>query len=153
VAIAVDGGAAWYFLAGPGRGGHVAVTVTTEPAGATVFDGERLVGATPIVVQLPRDGAPHTLIVKRDGYLTAERVVSGKDDRALKLRLTPKPVEEPEEPPPPAPPPKPVAVATPPPPKAVAKAAAKAEPPKPVAPKKHHARPPKEDTLILTPSF
>jgi len=153
VLVVVAGGAAWYFVAGPGRGGHVAVTVTTEPAGATVFDGERLVGATPIVVQLPRDGAPHTLIVKRDGYLTAERVVSGKDDRALKLRLTPKPVEEPEEPPPPAPPPKPVAVATPPPPKAVAKAAAKAEPPKPVAPKKHHARPPKEDTLILTPSF
>src|SRR4051812_568065 len=39
----VAGGAGWYFLAGPGRGGNVAVTVTTDPAGAEVYDGDKLV--------------------------------------------------------------------------------------------------------------
>ncbi len=143
----IVGGAGWYFIAGPGRGGHIAVTVTTDPAGAEVYDGDRLVGNAPVVVKLPRDGEAHPILVKKDGYLTAQRVVTGKDDQALKLRLTPKPVAEPEEPPPP-PPQKPVAVAvTPPPP------APKSEAPRAQTPKKHHARPKKEDTLILTPSF
>ncbi|HEX9103583.1 MAG TPA: protein kinase, partial [Polyangia bacterium] len=113
VAVAVvAGGAGWYFVAGPGRGGNVAVTVTTDPAGADVYDGERLVGAAPVVVKVPRDGEAHTIVVKKDGYLTAQRVVTGKEDQALKLRLSARPVEEKEEPPPPPPPPsKPVAVA------------------------------------------
>jgi hypothetical protein len=143
VAAVVLGGVGWYFAVGPGHKGTVAVTVTTDPAGADVYDGELLVGAAPVVVKVARDGEPHRIVVKKDGYLTAQRVVMGKDDQPLKLRLTPKPVEEKEEAPPP---PKPVAVAqTPPPPKA--------EPPKPQPPKKHHPRPKKEDTLILTPAF
>jgi eukaryotic-like serine/threonine-protein kinase len=151
IALAVAGAAGWYFVAGPGRGGFVAVTVTTDPVGAEIYDGERFVGAAPTVVKVARDGNGHTIVVKKDGYLTAQRVVTGKDDQALKLRLTAKPPEqrdEKEEPPPPPPPPKPVQVAvTPPPaPKAV-------EAPKAQTPKKHHARPKKEDTLILTPSF
>ena len=152
LAAVVLGGIAWYFAVGPGHKGSVAVTVTTDPAGADVYAGEQLVGAAPVVVKLPRDGEPHRIVVKKDGYLTAQRVVTGKDDQALKLRLTAKPVEEPEEPPPP---PKPVAAT----PKAVAGAAPtraagrRPEPPKAQAPKKHHARPKKEDTLILTPSF
>ena len=147
LAAVVVGGAAWFFVAGPGHKGNVAVTVTTDPAGAEVYDGETLVGAAPVVVKVARDGEPHTIVVKKDGYLTAQRVVGGKDDQALKLRLTPKPVEEKEEPLPPPTPPKPVTVAATPP---------KAESPKPQAPKQHHSRPPKpkkEDTLILTPSF
>ena len=142
------GAGAWYFVAGPGRGGNVAVTVTTEPAGAEVYDGEQLVGTAPVVVKVPRNAEPHTIIVKKDGYLTAQRMVGGKEDQTLKLRLSQKPVEEPEEPPPPAPAPKPpVQVAATPPP------APKPQPPKAETPKKHHARPKKEDTLILTPSF
>ncbi|HWE28196.1 MAG TPA: protein kinase [Polyangia bacterium] len=140
------GGAGWYFIAGPGHRGSIAVTVTTDPAGADVYDGERLVGAAPVVIKVARDGEAHTIVVKKDGYLTAQRIVGSKEDRALTLRLTAKPVEEKEEPPPPPAPPKPIAVAPTPPP-------ANVEAPKPHPPKKHQARPKKEDTLILTPSF
>jgi serine/threonine protein kinase len=148
-AVALGAGG-WYFLAGPGRGGNVAVTVTTEPTGAEVYDGDQLVGTAPIVVKVVRGSEPHTILVKKEGYLSAQRVVGSKEDRALTLKLSAKPVEEKEEPPPPpppAPPPKPVAIATPPP--APAPEPAKAAP----APKKHHPKPKKEDTLILTPSF
>ena len=76
------------------------------PPAPRCYDGEQLVGAAPIVVKVPRDGEPHRIVVKKDGYLTAQRVVMGKDDQALKLRLTAKPRRaETEEPPPPAPPP------------------------------------------------
>ncbi|MGZ3441733.1 MAG: PEGA domain-containing protein, partial [Polyangia bacterium] len=97
VLAVVGGGAGWYFIAGPGRGGHVAVTVTTDPAGADVYDGDKLVGPAPTVVKVPRDGEPHTIAVKKDGYLTAQRVVTGKENQALKLRLTPKPPQEEDE--------------------------------------------------------
>jgi hypothetical protein len=128
--------------------------------GADVYDGETLVGPAPAVVKVPRGGEPHTIVVKKDGYLTSQRVVAGKEDSTLKLRLSPKPVEEKEEPLPPAPPPKPVVQVAPPtvtPPKP---APPKPAPPKPEtvaapspAPKKHHPKLKKEDTLILTPSF
>ena len=135
--------------------------MTTNPAGAEVFDGGRLVGVAPIVVKLPRDGEPHTIAVKKDGYLTAQRVVDGKQNRALELRLMPKPPEEKEEPlpPPPAAAPLPlVASAQPPHRRAL-------EPPRAQKPRQRRARaerrsprhttpaPKKEDTLILTPSF
>jgi hypothetical protein len=159
VGAVVVGGAGWYLIGG--RGGNVAVTVTTNPNGADVYLGEQLVGPSPVVVKLPRDGEPHTIAVKKDGYLTAQRVVSGKESSTLNLKLTPIPVEDKEEaPPPPAPAPK---AETPPlakaskrvevvadPPKAEP---AKAEPKATAAPKKHHTKPKSEDTLILTPSF
>jgi serine/threonine protein kinase len=174
--VAVAGGAGgWYFLAGPGRGGFVAVTVTTDPVGADVFDGDKLVGPAPAVVKVPRDGQGHTIAVKKDGYLTAQRVVHGEENQALKLRLTPKPPEDKEDaapapttapvaattPKPVAPAPKPVASApvapTPKPHVEVAQTPPKpaVEPPAAPKPKTHHARPKtkKEDTLILTPSF
>jgi serine/threonine protein kinase len=158
------GGAAWYFVVGPGRGGNIAVTVTTDPAGAEVFDGDKLVGPAPVVVKVPRDGERHTIAVKKDGYLTAQRVVTGRENQTLKLRLTPKQSQE-DEPPTPAPAPvaattpKPLAPAPPKPPLQVAQTPPKpaapphVEAPKAQKPKTHHARPKKEDTLILTPSF
>ena len=121
--------------------GHVAVTVTTDPAGAAVYDGERLVGAAPVVVKVPRGAEPHTIAVKKDGYLTAQRVVTGARDRALALRLAPSPVEDKDEPPPPVPPGDPA--------RARAgcagagrrrRAAGQAAPPKAAAPRKHHAQ-------------
>ncbi|HXU69624.1 MAG TPA: serine/threonine-protein kinase [Polyangia bacterium] len=168
VVVAIAGAGAWYFTLGPGRRGNVAVMVTTDPAGAEVYDGERLVGPSPTVVKLPRDGAPHAILVKKDGYLTAQRTITGKDDTTLTLRLSPKPVEEKEEPLPPPPPkptqlaptqvapaqvaPKPTPVVQTAPPKPE-----KVEPPKPApaSPRHHHAPKPekKNDTLILTPSF
>lgn len=164
--LVVAAAAAWYFVLGPGRGGSVAVTVTTEPAGAQVFDGERLLGNAPLVVKLPRGDEPHTLSVRKDGYLAAMRVVTAKQDQPLKLRLSPKPVEEKEEAPPPTvtPPPAPAPVAT----RTATRTPAKAPRPSPPEPprtavkaspvvrpaKPHHGRPQKkEDTLILTPSF
>ncbi len=145
---AIAGAGGWYFIAV--ARGSVALTVTSDPAGAAVYDGERLVGATPIVLKVSRAGEPHTIAVKKDGYLTALRVFGGRKDQAMALRLSPKPVEEAQEAPPLPPPlPKPVQVAEKPP---------KVEPPaaaplKVQVPRKHHARPKKEDTLILTPSF
>jgi len=157
------------------------VTVTVEPAGAEVWDGDRLVGPAPTVVKIARNAEPHTLYIKKNGFLTAQRVVQTKDDQALKLRLTAKPRPEGEggedgaappeaATPKPTPPPMPVAVTPPP------KTVAPAPPPKSVQmadkgdktlvkpletlvtkpappPKKHHPKPKKEETLILTPSF
>src|SRR5439155_263612 len=128
---------AWYFVAGPGRGGNIAVTVTVEPAGAEVWDGDRLVGPAPTVVKIARNAEPHTLYIKKNGFLTAQRVVQTKDDQALKLRLTAKPRPEGEggedgaappeaATPKPTPPPMPVAVTPPP------KTVAPAPPPKSV---------------------
>jgi serine/threonine-protein kinase len=152
VVAGVAGAAGWYFLAGPGRGGNVAVTVTTDPVAAEVWDGERLAGISPVVVKVAHNGEAHTLIIKKDGYLTAQRVVGGKDDQALKVRLSPKPVEEKDEPPAPLPPPT-TAPLPPPRPAQVAQTPPKPQQPKAETPKKHHAQPKKQDTLILTPSF
>ncbi|HEY2748464.1 MAG TPA: serine/threonine-protein kinase [Polyangia bacterium] len=157
VVAGLAGAAGWYFLVGPGRGGNVAVTVTTDPTGAEVWDGGRLVGMAPVVVKVARNGEPHTLAIKKDGYLTAQRVVQSKDDQALKVRLSAKPVVEKDEPPPPAPTPPPTVTPppapTPPAPVKVAESPPKPRPPKAETAKKHHAPPKKEDTLILTPSF
>jgi tRNA A-37 threonylcarbamoyl transferase component Bud32 len=172
VAVLVAGGgvAGWYFTVGPGRGGNIAVTVTVDPAGAEVYDGERLVGPAPTVVKIARNSEPHTLRVTKDGYLTAQRVVQTRDDQALKLRLAAKPKEESDDAVPPiapvAAPPKPVAAAptpaptlpkpTPAEPKPVQvadKTPSKPTVAPPPAPRKHHAKPKKEETLILTPSF
>jgi eukaryotic-like serine/threonine-protein kinase len=149
--LIIVGGGAWLVLSG--RGGDVAITVAAEPAGAEVWDGERLIGAAPVVVKLPRGDEPHTIAVKKDGFLTAQRVVHPRQDQALKVRLTPKPPEEKDEAPlpsPPSAPPPQAAAPAPPPPKPVQ--AAEPAPAKPST-KKHHARPRKEDQLILTPSF
>ena len=58
--------------------GNVAVTVTTDPRAPRCYDGERLVGTAPAVVKVPRGGEPHRC-VKKDGYLTAQRVVDGTE--------------------------------------------------------------------------
>jgi len=150
--------------------------VTVDPAGAEVWDGDRLVGPGPTVVKIARNVEPQTLYIMKNGFLTAQRVVQSKDDQALNLRLTAKSRPEVEggkggaATPKPTPPPMPVAVTPPP------KTVAPAPPPKSVQmadkgdktlvkpletlvtkpappPKKHHPKPKKEETLILTPSF
>ena len=153
-ALALAGAGGWYFVAGPGRGGSVAVTVTTDPPGAEVLDGDRALGPSPVVIKLPRHGEPHTLSVTKDGFLAARRVVTPVEDQALRLRLVRKPPEEKEEASP-EPPRVPIAVA----PAAAAatsKPPAKARPaasaPSPAA-RKRHGHSQKEEPLILTPSF
>ncbi len=141
VAVAgVAGAAGWYFLAGPGRGGNVAVTVTTDPIAAEVWDGERLVGTSPVVVKVARHGEPHTLVIKKDGFLTAQRVVEGKDDQALRVRLSAKPIVEKEEPPPVLAPTTPPPLPSTPPPRPPKPVQVAQTPPKPVQPKAPKAK-------------
>jgi hypothetical protein len=179
-AVLVVGGLVWYFAAGPGRGGNVAVSITTTPAGVTVLDGDRELGTAPLVVKIPRSSEPHSLTFKKDGFFGAQRTVTPKENQALSVRLLPLPKSDeegasgetqggappapsaatptPTPTPPvaakPAPPVAPVAVKPPPKPVAdkPAPVAVKPPPPKPVV-EPHHRKPKKNDTLILTPSF
>ena len=126
-------------------GCDVSVTITTEPGGAQLFDGERLLGTSPAVLALHPGGAPLMLTVRKVGFLPAQRAVTATTDQVIALRLLAKPVESPppaEPPPAPAPPP--------------ATAAASV----PIAPRpkpKHHAHKkpaePEGDHLLLQPSF
>ena len=143
--LAAVGG--WYFLLGPGRGGHVAITVVTEPPGAVVLDGRRVLGTTPLVTRLPRGSAPHTFVVEKDGYLSAQRLVTPREDQSLAVRLMARPRPEEEPPPAPSPPVVPAPPAPTPPPVAAA------APPPPRPPHRRRPRPKKEEPLILTPSF
>jgi|HubBroStandDraft_2_1064218.scaffolds.fasta_scaffold101720_2 hypothetical protein len=63
-----------------------AVTVVTEPAGATVtVDGKPAPGATPLSIEL-RAGA-HTLVVSRPGYAPESRAIQPRFGRAVIVTL------------------------------------------------------------------
>jgi eukaryotic-like serine/threonine-protein kinase len=76
------------------RGGNVAVTVVTTPAGAQVLRGGEVAGVTPLVLKLPRGDAPVELTIQKDGFLAAKRSITPGDDQEVKVRLLPKQVEE-----------------------------------------------------------
>ena len=116
-------------------------------------------------MKVARHGEPHTIIVKKDGYLSAQRVVEGKDDHPAQgaaVAQARRGGRGSGQPPPTL---KPVQVAATPSPKAAVPSPKLAVPsPKPAVPSpklsvpspkpvKHTPKPKKEDTLILTPSF
>jgi hypothetical protein len=86
----------WYMLAGPGRGGSVAVSITTDPTGAIVLDGERELGTTPLVIRVPRGTEPKQLAFKKDGFFGAQRMVTPKENQSLAVRLMAVPKQDEE---------------------------------------------------------
>ncbi len=135
-------GAALMLLRGPS---NVSVTINTEPSGAELLDGERLLGTSPAVLALPRGGQPLMLTVRKPGFLSAQRALASSTDQLIAVRLLAKPPEPAPEPAPPPPPPPKVAE----PPAAVVAA------PAPPKPKHHHKKEPRHevDHLLLQPSF
>jgi uncharacterized protein (TIGR02266 family) len=53
--------------------------VTSSPSGAQVLIDGRELGSTPFVSKEVDPSAPHTITIKKDGYETNERMVSGLD--------------------------------------------------------------------------
>jgi serine/threonine-protein kinase len=172
VGLVVVAGAlgSWLLLGGGGaRGGNIAVTITTTPPGAEVVRGDEVVGHTPLVLKLPRGGEPVALQFRLDGFLSAQRMVTPKDDQQLTLRLLAKQVAEGDDAAPPKAPDKA------PPPTGKPPLAQKSAPPDKTAPpdkkappdngaaaqksvdatKPHHHHKKKEDEgpLLLTPTF
>jgi hypothetical protein len=63
-----------------------AVTVVTQPAGATVtVDGKPAPGATPLSIEV--HGAAHTLVVSRQGYAPETRAIQPRFGRAVIVTL------------------------------------------------------------------
>ncbi|HUS65233.1 MAG TPA: serine/threonine-protein kinase, partial [Kofleriaceae bacterium] len=168
VLFAAIGTIGYYVL---GSTGSVTITVATVPPGAEVFNGDKKLGVSPVVIALPKGGGPVSLSFRKDGYLSSQRSLTPNADQEVQLRLLPRPTSDepaPPEPPaavpkppvpvvaaPPAPPPTPTKVSPPAkkPPPEVAEVTSPPPPPE----KKSRPHKPREkknpDTLLLTPSF
>jgi hypothetical protein len=68
----------------------IKVQVTTKPAGAEVLLDGKVLGKTPLHVELPGAEAEVTLTIRRKGYTTEERVISTANDQALDVALAKK---------------------------------------------------------------
>jgi serine/threonine-protein kinase len=87
------------------RPATVRVTITTDPAGATVYDdatGERL-GVTPADVELPRDSGERVLRFEHPGCGTKKKAVRTSADAELAIMLEPLADRRPAPPPAPRP--------------------------------------------------
>lgn len=74
----------------PDRGETVVIRITTEPAGAEVFNLEdELLGATPGEIELPRDGEEHVLIFRHPRAKERRKVVNTAEDAELVVELEP----------------------------------------------------------------
>ncbi|MEN9800073.1 MAG: hypothetical protein RL653_3770 [Pseudomonadota bacterium] len=56
----------------PAAPGPVKVRLTSVPAGAEIFEGESLLGTTPVDLKLERE-RPHALVFRKDGYVEQRR--------------------------------------------------------------------------------
>jgi hypothetical protein len=62
------------------------LTVTTVPAGAAVgLDAKRALGSTPLTIEIPP--GPHTIVVRRDGYVAITRSLEARFGRAVIVSL------------------------------------------------------------------
>jgi hypothetical protein len=65
----------------------ITVRVMSTPAGADVYMDGKLVGKTPMEIQLPYHSADVNLKVQRDGYADKELVVKTESDQTLEVAL------------------------------------------------------------------
>jgi hypothetical protein len=65
----------------------VAVTITSDPTGAQVFEGGRPIGRTPVTVKRPQSGRALTYLLKRDGFADARVTVTPTGDVRGHARL------------------------------------------------------------------
>ncbi|MCB9735214.1 MAG: hypothetical protein H6745_21730 [Deltaproteobacteria bacterium] len=108
----------------------VHVTLKSEPAGAEVRDGDEVLGATPLALDVPRERLPRALTLQLPGYARAELVVTAEAPAPPAVALTALPL-----------PPKPAAAR--PAPDRTPSAAARPRPPKQASP---GDRPPSDGT-------
>lgn len=70
----------------------VEVVLTTEPAGAEVFEGQERVGVTPLTLEIPRDQLPRTWTFKLEGHHASETTLPksplAEDQTELSEHLT-----------------------------------------------------------------
>ena len=72
----------------PAPPAKVKVSVRTTPK-ALVFWGKKSLGATPVILERPRDSGPMDLVLRQKGYLTVHtRAYTFRSD-ALSIKLTP----------------------------------------------------------------
>lgn len=68
-------------------GANVRLSVASSPSGAQVFEGEELLGETPLLVERPRADATVTLTLRRAGYKDAAVELSLKRNSVHNMRL------------------------------------------------------------------
>lgn len=109
--LAGGSGAAWYFLAGPGRSvvadpqaaapiqPHAdtaeeaveepeIIEITTDPPGAEVWVGENWLGKAPVQVERPEEGGTVEVSVRMEGYDQYRFVVGQQTDEEVRVNLT-----------------------------------------------------------------
>ncbi|MFP2933793.1 PEGA domain-containing protein [Pyxidicoccus sp. 3LG] len=83
-------GAAPEAQAAPSR--NIMVTLNSTPAGASIFEGEEMVGTTPITLELPRDKV-HALSFRLAGHKSEDRTLNFKriagDTQTVEVALEP----------------------------------------------------------------
>ncbi len=65
----------------------ITLTITSKPAGASVFVGGELRGKTPLRLEVPGDGAALDLKVTRKGYVDEERTIEAEADAVVAFDL------------------------------------------------------------------
>ncbi len=78
--------------------GDVSIKVMSDPDGAQIVEGDKVLGVSPVTIKLPRGDTPHVLEVRKDGFVTAERTVKVDGNQTLAVHLVEK---EDDTPPPP----------------------------------------------------
>ncbi|MCP3144589.1 protein kinase domain-containing protein [Pyxidicoccus xibeiensis] len=71
---------------------NILVTLNSTPAGASIFEGEEMIGTTPLTLELPRDKV-HALSFRLSGHKSAERTLNFKriagDSQTVDVELEP----------------------------------------------------------------
>jgi serine/threonine-protein kinase len=83
----------------PAAAAKVTVRLSSDPAGASVYDAEggKLLGTTPVALTRPR-GPAFKVRVEKEGFISAMRVVPLDEDQALEFALEHKPAPAAQKP-------------------------------------------------------
>ncbi|MCU1279313.1 MAG: Serine/threonine protein kinase PrkC, regulator of stationary phase [bacterium] len=74
----------------PSTAAEVQLQISTQPAGADVYLGSELLGASPIDVKRARSAEPVTFTIRRAGFKDVTRPVALDHDQTLEVALQPK---------------------------------------------------------------
>jgi hypothetical protein len=76
-------------VAARSRSGTISVSVTTQPKGAAVYYGGKLLGATPFSLTAQRGSTPYDVVIRHRGYMTLHTRLMRKVSRGYSFKLTP----------------------------------------------------------------
>jgi hypothetical protein len=71
------------------REGEISVKINTQPTGAKIYYGRKLLGKAPFVLKAKRGSTPLDVVVKHSGFMTLRTRLRRKVHRTYFFKLSP----------------------------------------------------------------